>query len=81
MDRTVSEAGIRQRAAHILDGLSERESEVAVAVARGMSNAEIAADLYLSVATVKAHVSNILTKLDLDNRTQLAVLAHDAGVV
>jgi DNA-binding NarL/FixJ family response regulator len=81
MDRTVSEAGARQRAGDVLAGLSERESEVAVAVARGMSNAEIASSLFLSVATVKAHVSNILTKLDLDNRTQLAMLAHDAGLV
>lgn len=80
MDRAVSEAGTRERAAAVLDGLSERETEVAVAVARGMSNAEIAASLFLSLATVKAHVSNILTKLDLENRTQLAMLAHDAGL-
>jgi DNA-binding NarL/FixJ family response regulator len=49
-------------------------------VAQGRSNAEIAADLHVSVATVKAHISHILTKLDLGNRTQVALLAHDAGL-
>jgi DNA-binding NarL/FixJ family response regulator len=71
----------RQRHAHTtLARLSEREREVAVAVARGSSNAQISDDLYMSVATVKAHVSAILTKLDLNNRTQIALLAHDAGL-
>ncbi|MEV6669216.1 response regulator transcription factor [Streptomyces sp. NPDC051162] len=58
--------------------LNEREREVAAAVGRGQSNAEIAAALYMSVATVKTHVSRILTKLDLNNRVQIALLAHDA---
>ena len=65
----------------MLARLSEREREVAVAIARGRSNAEISADLFMSVATVKAHVSSILTKLDLNNRTQIALLAHDAGLI
>ena len=51
-----------------------------MAVAEGMSNAEIAATLYMSVATVKAHVSRLLTKLELNNRVQIALLAHDAGL-
>jgi DNA-binding NarL/FixJ family response regulator len=51
---------------------SDRESEVVRAVASGQSNAEIAAALFMSVATVKAHISSILSKLDLDNRTQIA---------
>jgi DNA-binding NarL/FixJ family response regulator len=59
--------------------LSGREREVAVAVANGWSNAEIAQRLFMSVGTVKAHVSSALTKLDLTNRIQLALLAHDAG--
>lgn len=59
--------------------LTEREAEVARAVARGASNAEIGRELYLTVATVKAHVSRILTKLDLENRVQIALLVHDAG--
>jgi DNA-binding NarL/FixJ family response regulator len=52
---------------------------VAVAVGQGRSNAEIGAVLYLSVPTVKTHVSSILTKLDLNNRVQIALLVHDAG--
>ena len=59
--------------------LSEREREVALAVGRGRSNAEIAAELYMSVATVKAHVSRLLAKLELDNRVQVALLVHDAS--
>ena len=51
-----------------------------MAVGRGRSNTQISEELFLSVATVKAHVSSILTKLDLNNRTQIALLAHDAGL-
>ncbi|GAA3486363.1 response regulator transcription factor [Streptomyces cremeus] len=61
--------------------LAEREREVAVAVGRGSSNAEIAAGLYMSVPTVKTHVSRILAKLGLNNRVQIALLAHDAGLL
>ena len=74
-------AAARQRhATTALDQLSEREREVAIAVGRGKSNAEIAGELFMSLATVKAHISRILTKLDLNNRTQVALLAHDAGL-
>ncbi|MFG2497831.1 response regulator [Streptomyces sp. NPDC048441] len=73
--------GRRERALERLAPLGEREREVAVAVGRGASNADIAAELYLSVATVKAHVSRVLTKLDLNNRVQIALLAHDAGLL
>jgi DNA-binding NarL/FixJ family response regulator len=48
---------------------------------QGRSNAEIGSVLYLSVPTVKTHVSSILTKLDLNNRVQVALLAHDAGLL
>lgn len=73
-------AHTRRRRAHaLLTRLSEREREVAMTVGRGLSNAEISAELFMSVATVKQHVSRILTKLDLNNRTQIALLAHDAG--
>ncbi|MCX4987615.1 MULTISPECIES: response regulator transcription factor [unclassified Streptomyces] len=61
--------------------LNEREREVAVAVGRGSSNAEIAGELFMSVATVKTHVSRILAKLDLNNRVQIALLAYDAGLL
>ena len=80
MDRVAVEAGQHQRARARLAALSERETEVVRAVAGGLSNAEIAAALFMSVATVKAHVSSILSKLDLDNRTQIALLAYDAGL-
>ncbi|MFI8519582.1 response regulator [Streptomyces sp. NPDC085481] len=71
----------RTTAAQRLAGLAEREREVAVAVGEGRSNAEIAAALYLSVPTVKTHVSRILAKLDLNNRVQIALLVHDAGLL
>jgi len=71
----------RRRARALLDRLSEREREVAVAIGQGRSNAEISAELYMSVATVKAHVSRVLMKLELNNRVQVALLAHDAGLV
>ena len=61
--------------------LTERETEVAVAVGRGLSNAEIAAELYLSVPTVKAHVSRLFDKLQVTNRVQIAMCVHDAGLV
>lgn len=64
----------RQRLAQ----LSERERDVARAVADGLANAEIAERLFMSVGTVKAHISSALTKLDLSSRIQLALLAHDA---
>ncbi|WP_232527892.1 response regulator [Microbacterium suaedae] len=60
--------------------LTEREREVAVAVARGMSNAEIAGELYMGVATVKTHIAHLFTKLDAANRVQLARRVHDAGL-
>lgn len=61
--------------------LSEREREVAVAVGHGMANAEIAAALFMSVATVKAHISRIFAKLDASNRVQVAIRMHDAGLL
>ncbi|MGP9017741.1 response regulator [Streptomyces sp. BR1] len=61
--------------------LGEREREVAVAVGRGQSNAEISAALFLSVPTVKTHVSRVLAKLGLNNRVQIALLVHDAGLL
>lgn len=71
----------RERALRLLAGLSEREREVALALGQGRTNAEISAELYMSVATVKAYVSRLLTKLDLNNRVQVAILVHDAGLV
>ncbi|WP_267242348.1 response regulator [Streptomyces sp. PR69] len=78
-DSAGDERALRARAR--LDALAEREHEVAVAVGHGRSNAEIAAELYMSVPTVKAHVSRILAKLELNNRVQIALLVHDAGLL
>ena len=60
--------------------LTAREREVAVAVARGLSNAEIAGELFLSIATVKTHVGRLFTKLEATNRVQIARKVHDAGL-
>ena len=68
----------RRQARERLDRLSEREREVARALGHGRSNAEIGTELYMSVSTVKAHVSRLLGKLELDNRVQIALLVHDA---
>jgi len=70
----------RARAHELIERLSQRERDVALAVGRGLSNAAIGAELYMSVATVKAYVSRVLTKLDLDNRVQVAIITHDAGL-
>jgi DNA-binding NarL/FixJ family response regulator len=78
----VTDGGTHDRQRHAreqLDRLTEREREVAVAIGLGKSNAEIGRELYMSVATVKAHVSRVLEKLEFNNRVQIALLAHDAG--
>ncbi|GGO86767.1 response regulator [Wenjunlia tyrosinilytica] len=79
----VADPGRAERATRAwarMERLNEREREVAFAVGQGRSNAEIASDLYMSVATVKTHVSRILAKLDMNNRVQIALLAHEAGL-
>jgi DNA-binding NarL/FixJ family response regulator len=70
----------QQQARERLTGISPRELEVFAEVGRGRSNAEIGAALFMSEATVKAHVSRLLVKLELANRVQIAILAHDAGL-
>jgi DNA-binding NarL/FixJ family response regulator len=75
-----SDAGVRtDRARNLLATLSPRERDVALAVGRGHANAEIAAALHLSVATVKGHVSRLLDKLEVDNRVQIALLVQESG--
>lgn len=62
-------------------GLSDREREVLALLGTGDSNADVARRLFVSEATVKSYVSRLLTKLDLANRTQAAILAHEAGLL
>jgi DNA-binding NarL/FixJ family response regulator len=69
-----------ERARKLVGSLTEREVEVLSGLGQGLSNAQIAARLYLSEATVKGYVSRMLDKLGLDNRTQAGLLAHDAGL-
>lgn len=76
---TAGEGPDRARLAQVrLARLTEREREVAFAVGAGMSNAEIAAHLFVSVPTVKAHVAHLFTKLEVTNRVQIAICVHDA---
>jgi DNA-binding NarL/FixJ family response regulator len=70
----------RERARRQVAALTEREAEVLALLGGGLSNAQIAGRLYLSEATVKGYVSRMLVKLDCANRTQIGLLAHEAGL-
>src|SRR5439155_2805806 len=64
-----------------LDGITEREREVLTLVGRGLSNTEIAAELYISAATAKGHVARLFTKLDARDRVHLVIIAYEAALV
>ncbi|UVS82638.1 MULTISPECIES: response regulator [Actinokineospora] len=81
LDRFLGQSGGELRDAKVLDALTEREREVLVLVAQGLSNTEIARKLFLSEATVKTHVGRVLSKLDLRDRVQAVVLAYETGLV
>ncbi|MFI5805268.1 response regulator [Streptomyces sp. NPDC051561] len=75
------EPGLAPRPRPVLNGVTEREREVLIQVGRGLSNSEIAAALFISVATVKAHVARLFTKLGARDRVQLVIIAYDTGLV
>ncbi|GAA4425349.1 response regulator [Actinokineospora soli] len=81
LDRFLGQSGGELRDAKVLDALTDREREVLVLVAQGLSNTEIARKLFLSEATVKTHVGRVLSKLDLRDRVQAVVLAYETGLV
>ncbi|HEX3647238.1 MAG TPA: response regulator transcription factor [Pseudonocardiaceae bacterium] len=81
LDRFLGAAGAELRDATVLDALTDREREVLVLIAKGLSNTEIASRLFLSEATVKTHVGRILAKLGLRDRVQAVVLAYETGLV
>jgi DNA-binding NarL/FixJ family response regulator len=81
LDRFLGSGGGELRDVSVLDVLTEREREVLVLIAQGLSNTEIARKLFLSEATVKTHVGRVLSKLDLRDRVQAVVLAYETGLV
>jgi DNA-binding NarL/FixJ family response regulator len=85
LTRSLVESAVRPRpsadAVANLESLTEREREIFGELARGRSNAEIAADLFLAPATVKTHVAAVLRKLELRDRVQAVVLGYESGVV
>jgi DNA-binding NarL/FixJ family response regulator len=64
-----------------LDGVTEREREVLILVAKGMSNTEVGQHLHLTMATVKTHIGRLLSKLQARDRAQLVIVAYETGLV
>ncbi len=81
MVREDSVSAQRAEAARLVAGLTEREQEVVAGLARGLSNAELARELFVSETTVKTHLGSAFAKLGVDNRAQAAVLADRAGLL
>ncbi len=76
-----SARGTRTAPPQPIDSLTDREEEVAVTVARGRTNAEIAAELHISLSTAKTHIASLMTKLDARNRVEIAMWAYETGRV
>ncbi len=81
ISRVTGQAAAHERAANALAQLTPRELDVVVSVAQGLTNTQVGTALTMTPATVKAHISHILLKLELTNRTQIALLAHDADLL
>lgn len=81
IDQFAQRRVVNTTAARRLERLTDREREIMAAVARGESNPEIAAQLFIGPATVKSHVSSILTKLGLRDRIQIVIFAYESGLV
>ena len=79
--RAVADGRTADLDAGVLEGLSEREVEVLSCIGRGLTNAEIAAELFLSPATARTYASRLLTRLDARDRSALVVLAYETGLV
>ncbi|QMU69908.1 response regulator transcription factor [Streptacidiphilus sp. P02-A3a] len=82
--RLIAEFAARREpapAARRVSGITDREREILTLVGRGLSNTEIAADLVISIATVKTYVTRLLSKLDARDRVQLVILAYETGLV
>ena len=74
---TFAQGPITGRVTQPVTPLTDREEEVLTHVAHGLTNAEIAGELHVSVSTVKTHLASLMTKLDVRNRVELAIWAHE----
>ena len=79
MDEIATMLGLKNVFADVTGWAEISEEQVLAAVARGLSNSEIASELYITLSTVKTHVASLMTKLDARNRVEIAIWAHQTG--